>query len=334
MKQISLKTGPASPHHLFRIYPLSMNDAQMAEIHENAPVAIFGFNRPRHLERCLKSLEVNKEAARTDIFIFIDGPRSQDDVRLVSETRKIARRTYRFKTVTVVEQEFNLGLGTSITNGISYVLKLRDRLIVLEDDLTVSRYFLSYMNQGLNIYKDNGVVGSIHGYNFSFEKPLSEPYFIRGGDCLGWATWADRWNLFSKDSASTYSKLKRLNLIKAFDLDGSFRYSNILKNEIRDGFHSWAINWHASLFSNGRLTLYPGLSLVEYNGADGSGTHPIKNSTLWDTKLSEKMAWDFPDRIVESKDGFEQLKKYYEKTYPSRNPLLGLTNWIRYKFLS
>ena len=326
--------GPEGPDYLFRIYPSSMNSAQIEEIQECAPVAIFGFNRPRHLERCLESLEVNREANRTDIFIFVDGPRNENDVRLVNETREIARRAYKFRTVTVVEQEFNLGLGASITSGISYVLKLHHSLIVLEDDLTVSRYFLSYMNQGLDIYKDNSNVGSIHGFNFNFEEPLSEPYFIRGGDCLGWATWADRWSLFSKDSAGTYTKLKKLNLIKAFDLDGSFRYSDILKNEIRDGFHSWAINWHASLFSYGKFTLYPGLSLIEYNGADGSGTHPIKNSTLWDTKLSEKFAWDFPNNVVESKDGLQQLKKYYEKTYSSRNPLLGLTNWIRYKFLS
>lgn len=311
-----------------------MSESEIQNGDETAPVAIFGFNRPHHLQSCLRSLEVNKEATQTDVFIFIDGPRSDFDIGLVEQTRAIAREKYGFRSVEVVEQEFNLGLGSSITGGISHVLKERDRIIVIEDDLEVSKHFLSYMNQGLNIYKDEYSVGSIHGYNFSFKEPLSEPYFIRGGDCLGWATWSDRWSLFSINSADTYSKLRELDLIKAFDLDGSFRYSDILKNEIRDGFHSWAINWHASLFSQGMLTLYPGISLVKYRGADGSGTHPVKNSTLWDTKLSEKDSWEFPIEILESKNGLRQLKEYYEKTYPSRNPFSTVANWLRYRINS
>lgn len=311
-----------------------MSESEIQNDNETAPVAIFGFNRPHHLQSCLLSLQANKEATQTDVFIFIDGPRSESDIGLVEQTRIIARGIYGFRSVTVVEQELNLGLGSSITGGISHVLKERDRIIVIEDDLEVSKHFLSYMNQGLSIYKDQYSVGSIHGYNFNFEEPLSEPYFIRGGDCLGWATWSDRWSLFSAESADIYSKLKKLKLIKAFDLDGSFRYSDILKNEIRDGFHSWAINWHASLFSNGMLTLYPGKSLVKYNGADGSGTHPVKNSTLWDTELSEKCSWKFPSEILESKDGLRQLKGYYKKTYPSRNPFSRITNWFRYQSIS
>jgi hypothetical protein len=295
-----------------------------------APVAIFGFNRPEHLLNCLRSLEANLEARDTDVYIFLDGPRSEVDTEAVKSTREVARERYKFKSITIAEQNTNLGLGKSIITGIDKVFETNKRLIVLEDDLIVSIYFLSFMNIALTKYEKEKKVGSIHAFNFNFEQPLDEPYFIRGGDCLGWATWSDRWEMFTPNSANTYEKLRKSNLIKEFDLGGSFRYSQILKNEIRDGFHSWAINWHASLFVNGCLTLYPGTSLIEYRGADGSGTHEVKNSDLWSTKMSTKSEWNFPLRIDESKAGLSQLKKYYEKTYPSRNPLSKIVNWLRY----
>jgi hypothetical protein len=282
------------------------------------------------LSDCLRSLEANLEATDTDVYVFLDGPRSQLDREAVEATRKVARESYKFRSLTITEQDTNLGLGYSIISGIEKVLEVNKNLIVLEDDLVVSNYFLSYMNSSLTRYECEKEVGSIHAYNFNFEHPLTEPYFIRGGDCLGWATWSDRWRLFTTDSADIYLKLRKSRQIKEFDLGGSFRYSQILRNEIKDGFHSWAINWHASLFINGCLTLYPGTSLIEYKGADGSGTHEVKNSYLWNTQMSTKSEWDFPLKISESEAGLSQLKKYYEKTYPSRNPLSKVTSWFRY----
>jgi len=311
----------------------------MSQLEENAteglaPVAVFGFNRPAHLLECLRSLEANPDARETDVYVFLDGPRSQIDVEFVKSTRQIARGSFEFKSITITEQDTNLGLGHSIISGINRVLETRNRLIVLEDDLVVSNHFLSYMNSALTKYEYTKKVGSIHAFNFNFEQPLTEPYFIRGGDCLGWATWSDRWELFTANAAITYLKIRKSNQIKEFDLGGSFRYSQILRNEIRNGFHSWAINWHASLFINGCLTLYPGTSLIEYKGADGSGTHEVKNSDLWATQMSTKSEWDFPSEICESKAGLSQLKKYYEKTYPSRIPLSKFVNWVRYKIIS
>ena len=38
------------------------------------------------------------------------------------------------------------------------------KVIVLEDDLVTSPYFLNYMNDGLNIYENDNQVACIHGY--------------------------------------------------------------------------------------------------------------------------------------------------------------------------
>ena len=41
-----------------------------------APIIVFAYNRPDHLKRTLTALTKNKEAKESDLFIFVDGPKS------------------------------------------------------------------------------------------------------------------------------------------------------------------------------------------------------------------------------------------------------------------
>ena len=281
-----------------------------------APIAVFGYNRPDHLKWCLESLQNNQEAILSDIYIFLDGPKNNSELPRIEATRAVARLRYRFRRIHIIEQEVNLGLGRSILLGIDTVLRKYPRIIVLEDDLEVTSHFLKYMNQGLEIYESEKKVASIHGYNYQFINAIDEPYFIRGADCLAWATWKDRWSLLNKNSSDLYKSLQTENLISDFDLNGAFAYSKALNAEVKNGFKSWAIHWHATAFINNLLTLYPGKSLVKYNGADGSGTHFAINGKMWETELSNKEKWTFPSKIEESLAGRTELIGYFNRIYP------------------
>jgi len=283
-----------------------------------APIAVFGFNRPEHLEACLKSLEANPEAIKSSLTIFVDGPRDSRDVGLVESTREVAKKEYGFASIEVIIHEANIGLAPSIISGVNYVLEKSECLIVLEDDLWVAPTFLDYMNQGLDNYRDFPKVASIHAYCFQFQNPLNEPFFLRGADCLGWATWKDRWSCISFDSTELLKSIKDQDLTDLFNLDGAHSYSSALEGEVKHGLHSWAIHWHASMFVQNRLTLYPGVSLIQYLGADGSGTHFVLDKTHWDTELSEKTSWVFPKLLEESTEARYQLIEYFRRIWPSR----------------
>ena len=41
----------------------------------DAPIVVFGFNRPDALKNTISSLLLNKEAKDSDLFVFVDGPR-------------------------------------------------------------------------------------------------------------------------------------------------------------------------------------------------------------------------------------------------------------------
>jgi hypothetical protein len=62
-------------------------------------------------------------------------------------------------------------------------------------------------------------------------------------------------------------------LLRRFNLDGSFNYSGMLEQQLQGEVDSWAVRWHLSVFMHDGMTLFPRKTLVENTGFDGSGTH-------------------------------------------------------------
>lgn len=238
-----------------------------------APVVLFAYRRPDHLERSLRSLAANSLAHSTQVTIYCDGPRGSQDREAVELTRAVARNAQGFASLTVIEREENLGLAQSVITGVTEVLGSHDSVIVLEDDLVVSTDFLEYMNQGLRLYRDADQVISIHGYMYAVPPILPQSVFLRGADCWGWATWRRGWELFEPDSRKLLEELDRSPDRADFDFNGAFPYRQMLKDQAEGAIDSWAIRWYASAFLQNKLTLYPGQSLVENIGQEGSGTH-------------------------------------------------------------
>ena len=245
-----------------------------------APVAVFAFRRPEHLTRCLESLRACAEAASTDLVVFCDGPRGPEDEDGVAQVRAVARSAAGFASVRTIEQETNLGLAASLIAGVSRMLEDHDRVVVVEDDLVVSSDFLRFMNEGLDLYADDDRVASIHGFCYSVSEDLPTTFFLRGADCWGWATWRRAWAVFDADGARLLQRLRDEGSEDAFDLDGAYPYTAMLQDQVAGRVDSWAVRWRASTFLAGMLTLWPGRSLVQNIGQDGSGTHSIPTVSL------------------------------------------------------
>lgn len=243
-----------------------------------APVLVFAFARPDHLRRTMESLQANAEAGLTHVTVFCDGPRNPSDVPQVEAVRRYVDALEGFASVSVVRQPHNLGLAQSVILGVTQMLEQHEDVIVVEDDLLLSPYFLKYMNDALNHYRHDERVASIHGYSYPTDRPLPATFFLRGADCWGWATWRRAWAGFNPDGRALLSELERQRRVRHFDFDGAYPYTRMLRDQISGKNSSWAVRWHASCYLAGKLTLYPGRSLVENIGNDASGTHSIATS--------------------------------------------------------
>jgi len=238
-----------------------------------APIVLFTYSRSDHTRRTVESLLQNQLSQESDLIVFSDAPRTLDKQARVDEVRAYLNTITGFRSITIHHRPHNFGLAKSIIEGVTEVLKDHDLVIVLEDDIVTSPYFLTYMNEALERYADDERVVSIHGYVYPVKEPLPEAFFLPGADCWGWATWRRGWACFNPDGQYLLNELKRRKLIRTFDFNGAYPYSAMLQGQINRTNDSWAIRWYASAFLAGKLTLYPGRSLVHNIGNDNSGTH-------------------------------------------------------------
>jgi hypothetical protein len=283
-------------------------------MHNNlAPVALFVFKRVHHTKKTIESLLQNSEAKDTELYIYSDSWVNQKDRLAVESVRTYIKEIVGFKSIKIILRTHNFGLSKSIINGVEDVLSGSSKVIVLEDDMLVSKYFLNYMNNALINFEHNERVISIHGYTYPTKYNLGEAFFLRGADCWGWATWRRGWALFNTDGQVLLDELKRCNLIKAFDFNGAYGYSEMLKSQIKGSNDSWAIRWYASAFLADKLTLYPGRSLVHNIGNDSSGTH-CGISAVHDTALSITPINLAEVEVIHSKLGFLAFENFFQKS--------------------
>lgn len=237
-----------------------------------SPVLMFVYNRLQHARLTIEALQKNELAKETDLYIFSDAPVGKDDIEAVSQVRSFIKNITGFKTVTIEEQSVNLGLAASIIAGVSKILDKSEQVIVLEDDIVCGRYFLKFMNDALEAYKDEDKVGSVSGYLFPLDG-IKQNFFARNFSSWGWGTWRRAWQLFLQDGRELLRELDERQLAFKMDFDGTMGFSAILRDQIAGRNNSWAIRFFTSLYLRDKLTFYPKNSLIANIGCDGSGTH-------------------------------------------------------------
>lgn len=279
-----------------------------------APILLFVFNRPRHTQRTLDALKGNTLAAQSTLYIYSDAARNAGDSEAVAEVRRIIDGVTGFKEVHIIKRKENWGLARSIIDGVTTQVNRYGRVIVLEDDLTTAPYFLQFMNDALDTYCDEPRVGHIQACEYTRHPDLPETFLIKWTGSWGWATWDRAWKYFNPNGKALLDEMKRRNLSRTFDFDGSYPYTRMLQRQVEGKNNSWAIRWNASLFLNDILSLNVGRSLVRNEGFDGTGTH-CGSDRLYDAVLyNERLKVEKITPIAESTIGRNAFKQYYRRT--------------------
>lgn len=258
-----------------------------------APICLFVYNRPWHLRRTLESLEDNYLADESKLFIFSDGPKENiknNDMKKIEEVRKIVKEKKWCREVTVKEYEKNQGLADSIVSGVTEIVNKFGKVIVLEDDLVLSRGFLKYMNDALDLYENENRVMHISGYMYPIQKNMPETFFFNVTSCWGWGTWQRSWKLFNNDTEELIKNFKSKKDIKSFNLDNSYNWHSHLMANQKGELKTWAIKWYASVFQLNGFCLHPGKTLVRNIGNDESGEHCGANNDYLEQEITEKIS--------------------------------------------
>ncbi len=242
-----------------------------------APIILFVYNRPWHTRQTVEALQKNELASESVLYVFADGPKldaTEEQINEIVQTRKYIHSVQGFKEIHVEESEKNKGLADSIVEGVTKILDVYGKVIVLEDDIVTSSGFLKFMNSALTLYENEEKVMHVAGYMYPLKRnTLPETFFYPAASCWGWATWKRAWDHYNPDARDLYMKIKEGRLLKILNINSIHGFEEQLRANMEGTMYTWFIKWNASVILSHGYSLYPNCSLVQNVGFDGSGEH-------------------------------------------------------------
>ncbi len=179
--------------------PLRKNDHEM-----NPVIIVVAFNRLIPLKRLLCSLErMYTHDGDVKLIISID-----NDFNKNIDVVKYAKEfSWTFGEKEVIFHEQNLGLKEHILKCGNFTQKY-DEVIILEDDLYVSPYFLEYSKKAQKYYSGDGNIAGVSLYNYKHNETNKAPfqpvidnsdvYFVQMASSWGQSWTREQWQGFWK----------------------------------------------------------------------------------------------------------------------------------------
>ena len=304
---------------------------------KKAPICLFVFNKSHLINKILNSLSRCVGFSEHKVFIFSDNFENYIDKKRVDKIRNILIKfSVKNKNVTLIFRNKNFGLKKNITLGISEIISKYKRVIVLEDDLILSRNFLLYMNSGLNFYKKKKKIFSINAYvpklpnkllrNYSYDNVL-----IYTPSSWGWGTWHDRWKMFKPRFKVDKKNIKKVK--KIFSLSKNENYFSFLDINLRNK-DLWAANWSYASLKNKKLNSFPVISKVSNIGFDGSGQGGLSKKYEINIKKNKTKVFKFIKKVFINENFNQIINDFYYQNFLIRflkfyQPKL-LKNFLKY----
>jgi len=255
---------------------------------------IFTYNRLNELKMNIEYLLKNKGSEKLDVIFFSDAPKKEADVPKVNEVRKYLKSVKGFNSIEIIEREKNYGLSKNIVEGVTEIINVYNRVIVLEDDLITSSNFLCYMKEALDFYDDKEKIFSVSGYSMplkALKRYNYDTYLSYRPSSWGWATWKDRWNTVDWEIKDFDEFIKDKKLQKDFNKGGA-DLTRMLKHYFLGKNNSWAIRWSYNMWKQNKFSVYPKVSKIQNIGFGEDATH-CKGVNIYKTVLDTSGKCDF-----------------------------------------
>lgn len=276
-------------------------------------IVVVAYNRDKSLERLLQSLSCAFIGNETPLIISVD---KSNNTKVAQVAKSFE---WKFGEKEVVCHNENLGLRKHIL-GCGKLLDSYDAIIVLEDDLFVSKFFYSYTQQTVERYYSNNRVAGISLYSFgvnyqTFYNFIPQPsefdtYFMQCAQSWGQVWMKNQWKEFEKWYSHHYND--------NFD-------SEVLPESICSWSSKSWLKYHTRYcIETGKYFVYPYISLSSNCGE--TGTHLKFSSPVFQRPLAdykEPHQFNLPDLTEEvvKYDGFFEAERIYGSLGLSKSEL-------------
>lgn len=299
-----------------------------------APIVLFTYNRLDHTKQTIKALQKNVYAPESVLYIYSDAPKNEKAAEAVRAVRDYLHTVTGFKEIHITEREENWGLARNIIDGVTKIINKYGKIIVLEDDIVTSKWFLKYMNDGLELYKNNPKVMAISGFTEPIKNDdLPDTFFLPRTSCWGWATWGRLWKDFKRNPEELVNKYTFKD-IKKFNLDGAFDFWSQVVGNYEGKLHTWAIFFYSTVFEKNGLVLYSKYSLSRNIGLDNSGEHCGRDDSLREMQMQTvPVHFSTNMRVEESPEISDRFKNFFKHRNQSSSKIRRAIRKIKDMFL-
>ncbi|MEY2701672.1 MAG: hypothetical protein RLY43_305 [Bacteroidota bacterium] len=238
------------------------------------PILLIAFNRPQKTEQVLNRI---CEYSPEELFIFIDGPRNEEDSKKINSILNTINSLHTNFKIHIHTQDKNLGCKYGPLTAINWFFEHVDKGIILEDDCLPYLPFFDFCSHLLRTYEHDEKIMHISGNNFQNGKKRGDInasyYFSNYTHSWGWATWKRSWSLYNQAIENFY-KFKKENHIQKIQI-GKSAQIYWLKNFERTlaKTDSWDSLWMYTVWYHKGLAILPQQNLVENIGFDQEATH-------------------------------------------------------------
>ncbi len=242
-------------------------------------IIAIGYNRPDSMKRLLNSLaSADYEVNSIDLLISIDkGDRQQEIV----EVARSFEWKYGQKTIRAFEERQGLRAHVIQCGDVSFHYKA---VVLLEDDITVSKFFFSYLLQCLEKYGNDERIAGISLYKHHINvgvNALFEPEFI--GYDVFFMQFAQSWGqCWSNNMWADFRKWYENN--REYYSTADTGLSKIPDNIINWGNQSWLKLFMAYIVENDKYFVYPYHALSTNHSEVGQ--HNFRTSSAYQVELA------------------------------------------------
>lgn len=181
-------------------------------------ILVTGFNRPKHIDAVLKSLQLQNRLR--DVHVWIDGSQGRGEYLNLNKNTVSTVRRYQVKEIR--EYRSHIGIEKLMLDALEYLTSIYPSVLVLEDDCFPINGAVDTFEKELAQISGNDRIYSVYGHLFGVEPKMSFDFSRFQG--WGWAA----------HSYQIRRLLPHLRDLFLMDEDAYVRHvSSLMKPEIR-----------------------------------------------------------------------------------------------------
>lgn len=283
----------------------------------NAPVLIITLCRFEELKKCIASLQKNKFAKFTELYIGVDFPlRDSHKEGHEKILAYLEAGIDGFANVQIIKQTENKGWFQNFVTIRDLAYQKYDRFIYLEDDIEVAPNFLEYMNQNLTCFEDNNEIQGICGYSYPFDWMEDEnnvakinTYFT----AWGYGTWqAKETEMYNNITMYNFKRYMRsIGKMRSLYMASHNQFCNFVKGMLEyipvlvkdEEIVKLDMAFSIYIFMNDKYVIFPKTAKTRNIGYNGSGMN-CEAIQVDENKPMTAKNFDYTNQIIDSEEEY------------------------------